>query len=116
MSDLTAWLAVGDPMATYHLRDLSGSLPLSRWREITWDLGCEFCGYRRYASAGGDERVRDGDSAVCVDCGLTAMWSADGESAAHAQDAHAVLAPAALAGLRRVLGIRPYWPEAPDAP
>jgi hypothetical protein len=92
------------PLTDLHLCDL-WPRPARAWLLSEWGL-CE-CG----TEWAGPIWAYDGDHVACVGCGDVASVSAD-EAGACVSDAHSRLLPAALAGLRRILGLTdPTWPD-----
>lgn len=98
------------------LSELGGHHHLRQWREIDWGRECADCGAGSpLASADADLRVYDGDPVVCPDCGLLGSSSVDSDDGdawvtwREEGDSPDRLRPSALAALRRLHGLRPYW-------
>jgi hypothetical protein len=88
----------------YRLKDLGGRLHVRDWRPISW-AECDMCGGEIVGPVDDAERIYDGEPVVCTDCGEVAASVCD-EDGARIGEPLGSLRPTALAGLRRLLGVR----------
>lgn len=93
-----------DALTPMTLADLSGG-DITSAVPSSWDESCPECGAVVLAWEDEDGAVRDGDDAVCLDCGLAASWSVCGESEeVWPSEGHGRLTPEALAEARALRG------------
>lgn len=97
------------------LVDLHSHATIREWIELSW-ADCAECGGSLVGPGDDDEKVFDGEPLACPECGLQHTMFVD-----HDEDGWSVLANTndagswvylrntALAGLRRLLSIKPHW-------